>query len=182
MKQKSFALVVTLLALFLASSLTARPAFACGCGDGISYADVIFTGKVTYVPKDWLRGPRRHVNWESYIVKMEVQSISKGNVGSNVTLGWMASCTYPFKQGGTYRVYARYALGDSSKLHTTICSSNNVISEPVVDLTIDNTPPEGSIPPETLLLLGTLVGTLALALVLDWLNDRRRRKGAEMLD
>jgi hypothetical protein len=94
----------------------------------------------------------------------------------------MASCTYPFKQGGVYLVYAYYAHGDSSKLYTTICSSNSMISEPVVDLTVDDTPPEDSIAPETLLLLGAVAGTLALALVLDWLNDRRWRRKVQTLD
>ena len=166
MKQRSLALVVTLLALFFASSMTARPAFACGCARGLTgaearaNADVILTGKVTYVPRNWPGIPRESEWGKPYVVKMEVQSVSKGHVGPTVTFRYSFSCTYAFRQGAIYRVYAHYA-GDS--LETAPCSDTTMIGHPDSEL------------------LGW--GGLALALATaSILYGRRRRRKASALD
>jgi hypothetical protein len=109
MKPKSFVLAATLLALFFTSPMTARPAFACQCrGEGnFAGADVVFIGKVTRAgigPGQVTSGTRS----EDFASRLDVQSVSKGQLGSSVTIRGLASCTYPFKQGGVYRIYAYY--------------------------------------------------------------------------
>jgi LPXTG-motif cell wall-anchored protein len=166
MKQKSLALIATLLVLFFASSMGARPAFACGCGktnteaEAWAEADVVLTGKVTHVPKGWPNIPAISERGKPFVVKMDVQSVSKGHVGSTVTFRYSFSCTYPFRQGGTYRVYAHYA-GDS--LETAPCSNQTMIGHPDSEL----------------LAWGGLALALATASIL---YRRRRRRKASALD
>jgi hypothetical protein len=170
MKQKLLVLVATLLALFFASSMTARPAFACGCGgDGTeeeawATADMVFIGKVTRAGSN--EPPSAALSLQDYSTTLEVQSVLKGRVGSSITFWYQASCTYPFQQGATYRVYARGG-------QTTICSGNSLISGPYLDVS--------NISPGLLLLLGIVAGTLVLGLHI-FRSDDRRHKKAEMLD
>jgi hypothetical protein len=174
MKPKSFVLAATLLVLFFASSLMARPAYACSCSyfpteeQAWTSADVVFIGKVTRAgisPRQVTSGTRM----EDFASILDVQSVSKGQLGSSVTIRGLASCTYPFKQSGIYRVYAYYTPGDSGKLYTGICSGNKVMSEPVVDPAVEG------IRPGTLFLYGVAAGALILGVFVFW-PDRRQSK------
>jgi hypothetical protein len=175
MKQRSLVQAATLLALLFTSPMTARPAFAYACGDiptekqAWANADVVFTGKVTRVTREWV-GENKYRN---HTYELEVLSVSKGQVGPSVTFRNWHSDSYGFEQGGTYLVYAYHSGRNPDDLDTSICTGTLLISGPDFDVT--NTSPG------LLLLLGIAAGTLVLSLHI-LRPGRRRRKEAEGLD
>jgi hypothetical protein len=173
MKQKSLVLVVALLALFCASLLMVRPAYACTCAppteeEAWSKADIVFSGRVTYA------GPEPGTR---YAYKLDVQTVWKGVVGPTVTFtGGKTSCDYEFGKGLTYLVYANYSPTSNDFIYTSLCSGTGRLTTAKL-LSLGQRASPGIL----LLLLGVAVLTLALGVVvLVRLYNRRRREKAPM--
>ncbi len=138
--------------------LSAAEVFACGCvsspdesiSDAVKYATekstMIFAGKVVGfeyrkgIPNQYMESLKKdsgkHVDYETMIVKFQVERWWKGEATTEVFLvtdetknsdgtGSGSSCDYHFKEGESYLVYA---YGKENELRTHACTRTRLLN------------------------------------------------------
>lgn len=132
----AFAFVLAAI-LALATPQTAR---ACSCienpppAEALEGADYVFTGTVTMV-KTSNPAPGGQ-SFPKATVKLDVQSVYKGNVGAKFsveTAESSAACGFTFAEGESYIVYA-YGGDGGGKPSTSLCSRTAALGDAAEDL------------------------------------------------
>ncbi len=135
--------VPTLFAFVLAAGLllgAPQIAHACSCvenpppAEALEGADYVFTGTVTMI-KSTNPAPGGQ-SFPKTTVKLDVQSVYKGNVGGKFSIETAessAACGFTFSEGESYIVYA-YAGDGGGAPSTSLCSRTATLSDAGVDI------------------------------------------------
>ena len=147
---------ILLTIIFFCLSLNATEVLACMCArlsatDAIERSTAVFSGKVVGfeyrkgIPNEYRDSLEREtgekVDYETKVVKIQVEQWWKGNVSRQIFLitsstrtinsGSYGSCDFNFKEGETYLIYAN---GDDDKLKTNACMRTRKLAEAKEDL------------------------------------------------
>lgn len=140
---KQFRLIPLVLALVLAlllGMLGATPAGACSCagrptpGESLRDARAVFSGRVVGISEDVRIGGIRAVRGKA---RFEVERVWKSISSGSVTLPQGANggdCSYEFRQGERYLVYAVPPFEGGNSLSTNTCTRTTLLSGAGEDL------------------------------------------------
>ena len=158
---------ILLTVVFICLSLNATEVLACMCGnlsanDAVKKSAAVFSGKVVGfeyrkgIPNEYMDSLERKtgekVDYETKVVKIQVEQWWKGNISREVFLITgsvriarsvsFAGCDFNFKEG---EIYLIYALGNNDELKTNACMRTRKLAQAEEDL---NTLGEGKAPIE----------------------------------